>query len=189
MPEEPIEVVYPANDKGKSLFNFTFDEDTELSGYMKVRVWVEARPDEGGGEAPDDMGVFVAVDKLDVNGNSVPFNGSVGLKEDMVTRGWCRASRRELDPVESTEWHPVQKGDSEQKLNAGEVVPLDIEVYPSSTFFSAGETLQLIIAADEIVPTIPYKKDASFNRGRHVLHFGGDYDSHLLVPVIPAKGE
>jgi putative CocE/NonD family hydrolase len=189
MPEEPDEVVYPADKDGKALFNMTFTEDTELSGYMKVKVWAEARPEDESEEAPDDMGVFVAVNKLDVGGNSVHFNGSVGLNTDMVTRGWCRASRRELDPAESTEWHPVQKGDSEQKLNAGEIVPLEIEVYPSSTFLSAGETLQLIIAADEIIPTVPYKKDASFNRGKHVLHFGATYDSYLQVPVIPPKGD
>ncbi len=103
----------------------------------------------------------------------------------MVTRGWCRASRRELDPVESTEWHPVQKGASEQKLEAGEIVLVDIELYPSSTFFSAGETLQLIIASDEIIPSPPYRKDASCNHGKHVLHIGGEYGSYLLVPQMP----
>ncbi len=105
----------------------------------------------------------------------------------MVTRGWCRASRRELDPVESTEWHPVQKGTSEQKLKAGEIVPVDIELYPSSTFFAAGEGLQLIIASDEIIPTPPYKKTVEGNRGNHVLHFGGEYDSYLLIPKVQSK--
>jgi len=187
-PEQSIEVVYPAK-KGKAQFNFRFTEDTEVSGYMKLRIWVEARPGKSGEVSPDDMGMFIAVDKLDRDGNSVPFNGTVGLKKDMVTRGWCRASRRELDPAESTEWHPVQKGASEQKLKTGEIVPVDIELYPSSTFFSAGETLQLIIASDEIIPSPPYIKDASFNRGQHVLHFGGDYDSHLLVPKVPSREE
>ena len=87
--------------------------------------------------------------------------------------------------VESTEWHPVQKGTSEQKLKAGEIVPVDIELYPSSTFFAAGETLQLIIAADEIIPSPPYKKSADGNNGMHVLHFGGSYDSYLQVPKTP----
>jgi predicted acyl esterase len=187
-PGNQMEVVYPAK-KGKALFNFKFTKDTELSGYMMLRVCVEARPGKAGEVSPDDMGMFIAVNKLDRNANSVPFYGTVGLKKDMVTRGWCRASRRELDPAESTEWHPVQKGASEQKLKAGEIVPVDIELYPSSTFFSAGETLQLIIASDEIIPSPPYTKDASFNRGQHVLHFGGKYDSHLLVPIIPSKGE
>jgi predicted acyl esterase len=110
-----MEVVYPAK-KGKALFNFKFAEATELSGYMMLRVSVEARPGK-----------------------------------------------------------------------AGEIVPVDIELYPSSTFFSAGETLQLIIAADEIISSPPYRKDASFNRGKHVLHFGGKYDSYLLVPKVPSR--
>ena len=33
----------------------------------------------------------------------------------------------------------------------------------------------------------PYIKDASFNRGKHVLHFGGKYDSYLLVPIVPSR--
>ncbi len=179
-----LEVVYPAK-KGKALFSFKFSEDTELSGYMKLRVWVEARACKEGDPQPDDMAMFIAVNKLDRDGNSVRFNGSVGINGDMVTRGWCKVSRRELDPDESTEWHPVQKGTSEQKLKAGEIVPVDIELYPSSTFFAAGETLQLIIAADEIVPSPPYRKSADCNHGKHVLHFGGRYDSYLLIPKIP----
>jgi len=182
-PERPMQVVYPAKN-GNALFNFKFTEDTELSGYMKLRVWVEACPGKAGEIPPDDMAIFVAINKLDRDGNVVHFNGSVGNKRDMVTRGDCRVSRRELDPVESTEWHPVQIGTSEQKLKVGEIVPVDIELYPSSTFFSAGETLQLIIASNEIIPSPPYKKDVSFNHGEHVLHFGGNYDSHLLAPQI-----
>jgi predicted acyl esterase len=188
-PEKQMKVVYPANKKGRALFNFKFTEDTELSGYMKLRVWVEARSEQAGEISPDDMVMFIAVNKLDRDGDSVHFNGSVGIKEDMVTRGWCKVSRRELDPVESTEWHPVQKGASEQKLKAGEIVPVDIELYPSSTFFSAGETLQLIIAADEIIPSPPYEKSADGNHGKHVLHFGEKYDSYLLVPKIQSREE
>ena len=107
----------------------------------------------------------------------------------MVTRGWRKVSRRELDPVVSTEWHPVQKGALEQKLKANEIVPVDIELYPSNTFFAAGEILQLIIAADEIIPSPPYEKSADCNQGKHVLHLGGKYDSYLLVPKIPSREE
>jgi len=187
-PEQPKEVAHPAK-KGKALFNFKFTEDTELSGYMKLRVWVEARPEKAGEISPEDMAMFIAVNKLDRDGNAVHFNGSVGNKRDMVTRGDCRVSRRELDPVESTEWHPVQTGSSEEKLKAGEIVPVDIELYPSSTFFSVGEILQLIIASDEIIPSPPYKKSVDCNHGQHVLHFGGEYDSHLLVPKIQLREE
>ncbi len=49
---------------------------------------------------------------------------------------------------------PMQKGASEKKLKAGEIVPIDIELYPGNTFLPA-ETLQLIIAFDEIIPSPP----------------------------------
>jgi predicted acyl esterase len=183
-PEKNSEVVYPAK-KGKALFGFKFSEDTELSGYIKLRVWVEARSDKKGGTTPDDMVLFLAANKLDIDGYNVNFNGSVGITNDMITRGWCKVSNRELDLIESTEWHPVQKGTSEQKLKPGEIVPVDIALYPSATFFAAGESLQLIIAGSEIIPSPPYKKSGKGNYGKHILHFGGKYDSYLLVPKIP----
>ena len=187
-PEAHEEVVYPAK-KGRATFDITFTEDTELSGYMMVRAWVEARPGKAGEESPDDMAMFIAVNKLDRDGNTVHFNGSVGNKRDMVTRGYCKVSRRELDTAESTEWHPVQKGASEQKLKVGEIVPVDIELYPSSTFFAAGDTLQLIIASDEIIPSPPYRKSSDCNHGKHVIHLGGENGSFLLVPKIPFSEE
>jgi putative CocE/NonD family hydrolase len=187
-PKGHKEVVYPAK-KGRAAFDFTFAEDTELSGYMMVRVWVEARPGKAGEESPDDMAMFIAVNKLDRDGNTVHFNGSVGLKRDMVTRGYCKVSRRELETAESTEWHPVQKGASEQKMKVGEIVPVDIELYPSSTFFAAGDSLQLIIASDEIIPSPPYIKSSDCNHGKHVIHLGGDNGSFLLVPKIPSSEE
>lgn len=169
---------------GRVSFSHRFDADTELSGYMKLRLWVEAHAD-GSGPPPDDMVIFVAVSKRDRGGRTVHFEGSVGNHYDLVSRGFCRVSRRELDPVRSTEWQPVLTGTSEHLLRQGEIVPVDVEIYPSSTFFAAGESLELIVASDEIVPSPPYRKDVSCNRGRHVLHVGGGYDAHLLVPRIP----
>ena len=182
-PQTQLALAYPAKN-GKAEFQHTFAEDTELSGYMKLRVWVEARSENEGQETPDDLALFVAVNKLDRDGTPVHFYGSVGNTKDMVTRGWCRVALRELDPVESTEWHPVQKGARDQKLKAGEIVPVDVPLYPSSTFFASGETVQLIVAPREIIPSPPYIKDASFNRGTHVLHFGGKYDSYVLISKV-----
>jgi predicted acyl esterase len=127
------------------------------------------------------------VGKLDKGGKPMPFYGSVGSSRDMITRGCSRVSRRELDTEESTEWHPVLKGTSELKLKAGEVVPVDIALYPSSTFFSGGESLQLIISSNEIILSPPYEKSLEFDPGMHVLHFGGPYDSYLLIPKILSR--
>ena len=39
---------------------------------------------------------------------------------------------------------------------------------------------------DVKIPTPPYKKSVDCNHGKHVLHFGGKYDSYQLVPKIPS---
>ncbi|MEL7509691.1 MAG: CocE/NonD family hydrolase [Cyanobacteria bacterium J06554_1] len=183
IPSASKKLAYSAT-TGKVTFLYSFAEDTELTGYMKLRLWLEARPKANGEESPDDIGIYVAIDKCDRNQKSVPFYGSVGNKKDMVTRGWGRASRRELDPIESTTWNPVLKADREERLKPGQTIQLEIALYPSSTFFAAGESLQLIISSQEIIPSPPYFKDVAFNHGIHVIHYGGDFDSHLLVPKI-----
>ena len=79
----------------------------------------------------------------------------------------------------------------EQKIKPGEIVPLEIEIWPSGTRFEAGETLRLIVQGDDInryskeVAPVYFRHEASVNRGRHVIHSGGRLRSHLLVPVIP----
>ena len=180
--QSPHSVKHPAK-RGRSSFVIRFDKDVELTGYMKLRLWVQAKA-TGAGSPPDDMAVFVAVTKIDVQGRTVPFEGMAGNHEDAVTRGYCRVSRRELDVAESTEYHPVLSGTSHWPLKPNEIVPVEIALYPSSTFFAASESLELIISSDEIIPSPPYIKDASINRGTHVVHCGGDFDSYLLIPVI-----
>ena len=171
---------------GSVLFDFEFDQDTELSGYMNLRLWVEARPTGNDSKCPDDMIFCVVVDKMDRKGRSVRFNGTIGISDDVVTRGYLRASRREVDPKLSTPWRFEFSGRSEQLLNSGDIVPIDLTLHPSATFFSKGECLRLIIASYETCPSPVFTKDLSINSGTHVLHFGGRYDSHLSVPVIPS---
>lgn len=173
---------YPAKN-GRLKFSYKFKKDTELTGYMKLRLWVEAQS-LSNTDQPDDMAIFVAINKLDKNNKSVYFYGSVGNKKDMVSRGFCRVSRRELDIDESTEWHPVLSGTSEKPLSKGEIVPIDIAIYPSSTFFFAGESLELIISGKEIISSPSYSKKPTYNKGIHIIHTGGDFDSYLLIPEI-----
>lgn len=163
---------------GKLEFEHIFETDTELSGYMKLKLWVEAA-------GASDMALCCFIDKRDAKGRSVRFNGAVGQREDMVTRGYGRAARRSLDPAVSTNWHPVPLCAEDESLSPGEIVPLEIAFCPSSTFFSAGERLVLIVSGHDVVHAPIFRKDTSLNRGRHILHTGGGHDSHLLVPVIP----
>ena len=137
------------------------------------------------------MDVFVGLQKLDANGEVVPFPYYAQFDDGPVALGWLRASHRELDAQKSTPWQPVHTHTREVKLNAGEIVPLEIEIWPSGTSFVAGETLRLIVQGDDInryskaIAPVYFRHEKSVNKGRHTIHVGGPYDSHLLVPVVP----
>ena len=183
--EQEAEVTYDG-ERGSVQFDFTFEQDTELSGFMNLRLWVEARPTGEGSNSPDDMIFCVVVDKIDQNGRSVRFNGTIGITDDVITRGYLRASRREVDLECSTPWRFEYSGRSEQPLSLAEIVPVDLTLQPSATFFRKGDRLRLVVASYETCPSPVFTKDLSINSGKHVLHFGGRYDAHLSIPMIPA---
>ena len=195
-------MIYNSTQGGDASFGITFNEDAELTGYMKVKLWVSA-------EEADDMDLFVMVKKFGgpcdadsptcqsleevvgkdriAKGNEVPFRGMNGHYSDMVARGQMRVSQRELDEKLSTSWQPVQKFQGEKKLTPGEIVPVEIALLPSSTLFRKGESLRLYIQGHSPVdhPLLFY--DWVINKGKHVIYTGGHYDSYLQIPVIPPK--
>lgn len=166
--------------EGLTTFTITFKEDTELTGYMKLRLWVEA-------EGADDMDLFITVQKLDEDGTFLP---AILMGEPHPGfPGKLRVSHRQLDEEESTEYQPIHTHRKEELLKPGEIVPVDIEIWPMSMLWHAGEQLRVVISGHYIREegwTEPFKW-ALRNKGYHIIHTGGKYDSHLLVPVIPPK--
>ena len=164
--------------------DYVFAEKTELTGHMKLRLWVEA-PDA------DDMDLFVAIQKFDRKGRYVPFAGFNCLEDGPVALGWLRASHRELDKKRSTAQQPWLLHLRKLKLKRGVPTPVDIEIWPSSTLFAKGEKLRVVVQGSDIYKYARWIVRAghpkTINAGQHIIHTGGKYDSHLLVPVIPSK--
>ncbi len=177
-------VSYAAGGPEHAEFVHRFGADTELTGHMKLRLWVEA-------EGSADMDLFVAVRKLDANGGLVPFSFFYALEDGPVALGYLRVSHRELDERLSTPEQPWHTHRREQPLTPGEIVAVDIEIWPSSTLFRAAEQLQVVVQGSDTQTyppgVIATGHTETRNRGRHVIHAGGRYNSHLLVPVIPAQ--
>lgn len=211
------EFAYPAAGQGIT-FTTTFDQETELTGYLSLRLWVEAR-------GADDMELAISVDKLSAAGQ--PYEPPM-----MVTwtaTGFQRVSQRRLDESRSTPSEPLLTNTDEQLLSAGEIVPVDIAIWPMGMRYRRGERLRLTVApntpppgAIELgfgvapivlptdggtylpgthVPTVTLGGSKALpdfiaqqrspaplnrNRGTHVVHVGGKYDSRLLVPVVPS---
>ncbi|MEO1336441.1 MAG: CocE/NonD family hydrolase C-terminal non-catalytic domain-containing protein, partial [Myxococcota bacterium] len=117
----------------------------------------------------------------------VPFRGSVGSTSDPVSRGYGRAALRALDIERSTRLSPTLEAARFEPVGPDEIVQLSIALWESSTFFEAGARLELLVTTHESVPSAPYKKDVSFNRGKVIVHCGRESGSALLVPLTETK--
>jgi predicted acyl esterase len=179
----PGEVRYdPNSDAGRATFDHTFDRDTELTGHMKLRLWVEAI-------GSNDMDLFVAIQKLDSAGREVPFVFYALLETGPAALGWLRVSHRELDPERSSPEQPFHPHTREQLLQDGERVAVEIEIWPSATLFRSAEQLRVVVQGKDIVtkagPNSPLMRhEDSRNRGVHVIHTGAEFDSYLLIPTV-----
>lgn len=172
----------PALKEGQAAFEYVFSKDTELTGYMKLRLWVEA-------VGSDDMDLFVALQKFDAGGAYVPFVFYAMHENGPVALGWLRVSHREIDESRSRPEQPFHSHVREHRLQRGARVPVEIEIWPSSTLFRAGERLRVVVKGQDVYqecpPNMPFARhENTRNAGLHVIHAGGEYDSHLLVPVI-----
>jgi uncharacterized protein len=166
-----------AREGNRATFVLRFELDTELTGGMRLRLWIAP-------EDADDADVFVGIDKLDPAGAVVGFYGYNFLPDDVAAKGWLRLSHRELDEGRSTETRPWHVHRRVQKVQPGQVVAADIEVLPSSTLFEAGSSLRLVVQGHELRDYPAFGHTDSVNHGRHRLFTGGRYDSFLAVPVV-----
>jgi uncharacterized protein len=166
------------NERDKAEFSLTFERRTELVGHTKLRLWVSV-------DGADDMDIHVGLRKFDRRGREVHFPDFDHYEQGMVAAGWQRASHRELDDRRSTPWQPWLRHQRLMKLKAGDIVPLEIEVLPSGTVFNAGEQLRLVVQGYDIIDFwYRHAHKETVNDGHHVIHAGGNYDSHLLLPFM-----
>jgi predicted acyl esterase len=164
---------------GLANFDYAFAETTELTGYMKLRLWVEA-------DGHDDMDLFVNIQKLGEDGEWLPT--SVLGEPHPGTWGKLRVSRRALDEKLSSDYAPILAHTKSEKLKEGEIVPVDIGIVPISRIWHKGQRLRIQIAGRYIREGWfePLHWDTD-NKGNHVIHTGGEYESYLQVPVIPPR--
>lgn len=117
-------------------YRYRMERPTEITGYMKLHLWVSA-PDH------DDMDLAVRVEKLSRDGQPLPDRtGNL-----IAATGLMRVSMRQLDETRSTEAEPYYTFTTEQKLKPGEIVPVEIEIWPMGLYFDEGEILQLTVGA------------------------------------------
>lgn len=165
---------------GGLCYDITFNEETEITGYMKLHAWVSV-------EDYDDGDIFVFIKKVNAEGKEVPVN----VLDEPHPGAWgkLRISWRGLDEKRTTRYRPVQAFTGEKKLSPGEVAPIEIAIAPYSRIWHKGETLRLHIAGRYIRDEAWFEQLIwlTDNKGKIVFHTGGEYDSYLQLPVIPPR--
>lgn len=159
----------------------TFGEDTEVTGPIKLKLWVSS--------SVDDADLFVILHHMDASDKEIRYPGAM---QNIIAAayGWLRVSHRKLDPARSTPYRPFHTNDQLQKVKPGEVVPVEVEIWPSSMVLRKGQYLTLQIAANDDPGMASYSHTDPADRiasGATTIHTGGAYDSHLLLPVIPRR--
>lgn len=158
------------------VFRYVFEENTELSGPMALRCFLSI-------EEGFDADVFVGVRKFDPAGNEVEFWNRLS-RHDIVTRGWLRASRRPDPESVVDSLVPIADYEGEKPVVPGDVIELNVEILPSSTFFEAGSTLVLEIRGRDITELPNFQHHRIFNCGKHTIYTSQQFPSRLLIPMI-----
>ncbi|MHC8411303.1 CocE/NonD family hydrolase [Pseudomonas sp. Hz4] len=181
-----------ANNPNVVSFITRFDETTELVGYPKAHLWVEAK-------GADDMDLFVLVQKLDAYGTplqqfTTPNHSAMihDLTDHGATilrykgsDGRLRVSARHLDKALSSEDVPAHSFDRVEKLAPGEIVDIEIDLLPLGIKFYPGEQLRFVISSRNLMGTMMpgIAEYIGANSGEHVIHTGGEHASYLQLPV------
>jgi predicted acyl esterase len=139
----------------------------------------------------EDMDIFVTIRNIGPDGKDVCEVGQHGQPVPCVTKGWLRASHRKLDAEKSLPYRPYHSHDERLWLEPGVPVECQIEIWPTSMVFAKGHKLRLDIQPRDGVGSAPYTHyHADYNAGaENTIYSGGDKQSYLLVPMIPAKAE
>ena len=178
LPETGTEVEQFITDKESLKFNYTFKEDTEIIGPMKLTLFVSLNKVR-------DASIFAGIQKFH-NQEEVNFEGSYGFANDVVTKGFMKISLREINHPNSLFYQPEHDFNKPQFLEQDEVAQLEISLLPSATLFRRGDELRLIIQG---VPLLKYGKLDQIGEyekspsGICKLWSNSTHPSSLLIPV------
>jgi uncharacterized protein len=185
LPRDDKPVTYPAHSPtyelthfGKPVITFCTEplkEDTEITGPINLVMWVSA--------SEKDMDIFAKIQDVPPEGPST-----------LVTKGWLKASHRKVDPVLSKPWRPYHTHDEEEYLRPGEIVPVQVEIWPTCNVFKAGHRVRLDISSHDSAvldrrhgssePNNHY--DGVYKIGTNTIYHDSERPSYLLLPIIPS---
>jgi len=197
-PRAPGRVSYDGMGSGVTFLTSPFESDTEITGPLATKLWISSET--------QDADFFLVVRVFAPDLAEVTFPGNID-PHTPVAQGWLRASHRRLDPDLTLPYRPYHVHNGRQMLEPGEVVELDVEIWPTCVVVPAGYRLGLSIRGTDyeypgepvylsnvkrpLTGCGPYRHDDPRDRpadafgGRVTLHMDPAHPAHLLIPIVP----
>jgi len=194
-------IEFDALGDGVTFLSPPLEQETEITGPSAVKLLVSS--------STSDADIFVVLRVFSPEDEEVVFQGAIDAHTP-IAQGWLRASHRKLDPQLSTPYRPYHTHDEEQPLRPGEVVELDVEIWPTSIVVPAGYRIGLTVGGkdykypgasggrlsnfkNELRGCGPFLHDDPRDRspelfgGNSTLHSGPNRAAYLLLPIIPLQ--
>jgi uncharacterized protein len=192
---------FDAMGDGVTFLTAPLERETEITGPSAAKLYVSS--------STIDADVFVVLRVFSPDLKEVVFQGAID-PHTPIGQGWLRASHRQLDKKLSKPYRPYHTHGKKQPLKPGQVVALDVEIWPTSIVVPAGYRIALTIRGkdyvypggsggrlsnfkNELTGCGPFLHDDPRDRPPQVfagitgLHFGGAARPYLLLPVIPPR--
>jgi len=192
-------ISYDAMGEGLTFSTLPLEQETEITGPSALKLFLTS--------STADADVFAVLRVFAPDGHEVVFQGALD-PHTPIGQGWLRASQRKLDPKLSLPWRPYHTHDERQPLAPGQVVELDVEIWPTCIVVPKGYRIGLTIRGKDYeyegeAATLsnmknpmkgcgPFVHDDPTDRppavfgGKVTLHFGPSHQASMLLPVIPA---
>jgi predicted acyl esterase len=194
-------VTFDALGEGVTFMTPPLKAETEITGPVAAKLFVSS--------STADADLFLVLRVFSADMKEIVFQGAID-PHTPIAQGWLRASHRKLDPKLTLPHRPYHTHDEKQPLTPGTPVELDIELWPTSIVVPAGYRVALTVRGrdyeygggsggklsnfkNELKGCGPFLHDDPVDRPRDVfggqttLHFGGDRQAYLLLPVVPKK--
>ncbi len=204
-PDVPVggSLTYDALGDGVTFMTPPLSTPTEITGPVAAKLFVSS--------STSDADFFLVLRVFSSDMKEVSFLGVVDPLTP-VAQGWLRASHRKLDLKLSTPYRPYHSHDEKQPLKPGEIVELDIEIWPTCIAIPPGFRIALSVRGKDyqhaaagriplfhqrvgpVVPNgvgpffhdDPRDRPANIFGGKVTIHCDPNRPSHLLLPVISA---
>jgi predicted acyl esterase len=185
------EVSYPSASGNLRFMSAPLAEKTEITGPLALTLYVSS--------STEDADLFVTLQAFSPDEEEVTFVGSVDPAAPL-SQGWLRVSHRKLCPDRSKPWQPWHTHDEKQPLIPGEIVRVEVEIWPTCIALPAGYRLAVDIRGKDFARehaeakykgSGPWLHDDGADRpdwlteGTTTIYTGEAYPSMLLAPVIP----